>query len=476
MMNHTEQTNPCRSNRLKFMNRKSAYFSATLLSAAMLLSACAEDSAQNQNKAAPDTVNTAPKAVVKATGVSVSSTPSAEIAATIGDRVLLDASTSLDADQDRLTFEWRVDQKPTSSKLVLSASQRSSAILDFSPDSIGTYTFTLLVSDGRGAIVSKKINLETYNTAPDLTYNQRIVFTGLETTPPPQNVTVASNILLDARSSTDPENSKLRYVWEVIQKPINSNIGLSDNDLPQAFFYADVIGTFIIKTTAIDESGAFSSVISTFNVNNHSPEPLVMIDMAPSGSSAGAGNLEVALGNTALLDASNSMDVEGSVLKFEWRILKTPNNSNLKIEETTLSKITVTPDVFGEYVVELKAIDSFGASNTYTQTIVVNNKAPSAVVEFNAKPVISVTAPATILPKDTLILLKGHDSYDPEGGQITYLWSTVSVPSASLTKISKHNDSNVSFAADQTGLYVFRLRVTDQQGEYSEKDIVMYAE
>lgn len=457
------------------MTRKSAYFSATLISAAMLLTACAEDTAQNQNTVLP-TANTAPKAVVKATGVSVSSTPSAEIAATIGDRVLLDASTSLDADQDRLTFEWRVDQKPASSKLALSASQRSSAILDFSPDSIGTYTFILLVSDGRGAVVSQKITLETYNTAPNLTYNQRIVFSGVQTTPKPQDVTVGASIELDASGSTDPEKSRLRYVWEIIQKPINSNISLDSYESSRFSFYAGVTGTFIIKVTAIDESGAFSSVISTFNVNNHPPEPVVITDILSTESLAGSNSMEVALGHTALLDASNSIDPEGDALVFEWRILKKPNDSNLKTEQNTLSKITVTPDVFGEYVVELKAIDSFGAYNTYTQTIVVNNKAPSAVVEFNAKPVISVTAPATILPKDTLILLKGHDSYDPEGGQVTYLWSTVSVPSASLTKISKHNDSNVSFSADQTGLYVFRLRVTDQQGEYSEKDIVMYAE
>jgi hypothetical protein len=72
-----------------------------------------------------------------------------DTASHVGDSVRLDGSVSDDADDDSITFNWKIIQRPDSS--VVAVSDSAATIVRFSPDMLGTYEIQLIVSDGRAA-------------------------------------------------------------------------------------------------------------------------------------------------------------------------------------------------------------------------------------------------------------------------------------------------------------------------------------
>lgn len=66
------------------------------------------------------------------------------------------------------------------------------------------------------------------------------------------------------------------------------------------------------------------------------------------------------------------------------------------------------------------------------------------------------------------LVLDGSHSSDPEGGPLTYSWSVVSVPTGSAVTTASIADptlASTSATLDHAGNYVFRLVVTDDQGQ-----------
>lgn len=66
------------------------------------------------------------------------------------------------------------------------------------------------------------------------------------------------------------------------------------------------------------------------------------------------------------------------------------------------------------------------------------------------------------------LVLDGSHSFDPEGQPLTYSWSVVSVPRGSAVTTANIADptlESTSATLDHAGVYVFRLVVTDDQGQ-----------
>lgn len=75
----------------------------------------------------------------------------------VGDTVQLDASGSSDADDDPLSFAWKIVSKPEGSQAVLD--NPGSAKATFVADIAGAYLIGLTVADGRDGIDSDKVNI-----------------------------------------------------------------------------------------------------------------------------------------------------------------------------------------------------------------------------------------------------------------------------------------------------------------------------
>ena len=87
---------------------------------------------------------------------------------------------------------------------------------------------------------------------------------------------------------------------------------------------------------------------------------------------------------TVSFSSAGSKDIEGSPLKFEWRLIESTTNTVLTASGrlvSTESNPRVTVDKPGNYIVELTAIDDQGAKSKTTLPLVVGNSPPEVRFE-----------------------------------------------------------------------------------------------
>ena len=93
-------------------------------------------------------------------------------------------------------------------------------------------------------------------------------------------------------------------------------------------------------------------------VNNNAP-------VANAGSDA-----TIALGATAQLDGSLSTDADYNLITFSWTVTGQPAGSNAGLQGSSAANATLTPDMAGNYTLELMVYDGwFSTIDTVTVTV-----------------------------------------------------------------------------------------------------------
>ncbi len=433
-----------------------------------LLTACGGSSSSNSSAV----TNTAPVATIKASGATVTSSSSKDLNISLNDEIILDASGSSDAEQDQLSYQWSLIKKPANSQLSIETKTASSDILKAKIDQLGEYQFKLALTDSKGAKTEKIITIVANNTAPQLTTVENITFTSLPVDQPIKDITVGSSIILDGSKTTDNDKDAVKLSWQLIEKPANSKASLTINNQVAALV-ADSEGLFKIKVRAQDTKGAYTEAIYTYNSKNHAPVTVVIADINAENHQAGERTITASVGYNILLNGANSKDSDKNSLTYQWTLKSKPSKSKLVLSEVDQQKISFSPDQEGKYAVELKVTDTMGATSTYIQFIDVNNSRPTANISSNTSPVALPSGPSVTIPLNTPLTVYGSNSIDPNGDALTYHWSIISKPQNSELKINNANATNLTFTGDVAGSYVLRLKVTDSQGAFSEKDLTI---
>ena len=181
----------------------------------------------------------------------------AQIMATLAGIVHFDATASTDEDHDALSFQWTLTGQPAGGTESVSV---TGAAFDWSPPAIGTYTFTLRVSDDRGGSSTQDVSIVVANHAPAANLVVSAQFTAMPATAPTQSVTVGANVIVDATASTDPDGDALTLSFALEQRPVGSSAALT-LAAKSARFVPDVIGVYMLRARGVDPSGAaFESV------------------------------------------------------------------------------------------------------------------------------------------------------------------------------------------------------------------------
>jgi hypothetical protein len=206
-----------------------------------------------------------------------------------------------------------------------------------------------------------------------------------------------------------------------------------------------------VADVVVDGSSVGGVTTYTFeNVDrDHTIVASFVADNRPPISNAGA-DQSVLVSDTVQLDGSNSSDVDGDRLTYNWFLVSKPSGSHAILSDTKAVKPTFVVDVSGNYTVQLIVND--GTLNSVPDTVMISTE--------NSPPVSDAGADQTVLVNDT-VQLDGSGSGDMDGDSLTFTWTFVSRPDGSNATLSGAKAVKPTFDVDAAGSYTLQLLVND---------------
>lgn len=349
---------------------------------------------------------------------------------TVGSTVILDGSGSADADGDMLTYRWTITAKPSGSSAQLK--DVATATPSFTTDAAGTYIVALAVNDGAvdSAPDTVQIVASVGNSAPVADAGRN------------QNVATGDSVTLGGSASTDANGDILSYRWSFVSRPAGSAASLNNPNSVSPSFAADMAGNYVVEVVVNDGSADSAPSRVTVTATTANVAPI---------ASAGA-NQNIKTGILVFLDGTGSSDPEGSRLTYRWSFVSIPASSTTSLTNIATKMPAFTPDVDGNYVVELRVKDEDGASNTDRVTITAKTT--------NSAPVADA-GPNQAVFTGVAVTLGGSASSDADGDMLNYHWTITTKPSGSNATLTLANTVSPVLSTDVDGDYVIGLVVND---------------
>jgi hypothetical protein len=355
--------------------------------------------------------------------------------------VTLDGSKSTDPDGSIAVYKWVLI-----SGSGVTVSDSTNVKPTVSGLKGGQYIFELTVTDNGGATSTAQVkvivNLSA-NQPPvaDAGANQVLILP-------------VSSVKLDATHSYDPDGTVAFYNWVKTAGPSSVTITNVNTSTPVISGLTE--GQYTFELTVTDNRGASTKAQVKVNVQQPVNQPPV----------ADAGNDQTIIlpsnnNRTASvsLDGTRSFDTDGNIVFYTWK--KIEGVSAVTIDNVNTSLSMVSGLKAGEYTFELTVTDNNGASATDRITIFVK-PATSQPVTADAGQDLTINAPVSTATLD------GRGS-SADQGSLTYKWEQVQGPSASA--ISFATTSQPAVKNLLTGVYIFKLSVTNNRGESASDEV-----
>jgi len=315
-----------------------------------------------------------------------------------GETVHFNASQSYDPDGMIVSYFWNFGD----------GSNATGIVVDLAYADDGNYTVTLTVTDDDGTTDTTTSTKTVLNRPPvaSFTESAETVYTG-------------ETIHFDASSSLDLDGSVVSYFWDF-------GDGTNATEVTVDHAYVDD-GIYTVTLTVTDDDGATNSDTAIKTVLNRPP-------LATFTESAEV----VYINETIYLNASDSYDLDGTIVSYWWDFGDGTNATGVTTEHSYSQE--------GNYTVILTVTDDDGATNSTSANKTVLNRPPIAVFTESAE---------TVYTGDT-ISFNASESYDLDGIIISYFWDF------------GDGTNNTSIVTDHAyaddGNYTVTLIITDNDG------------
>tara|TARA_R110000824_G_scaffold401035_1_gene610461 strand:+ start:1322 stop:2644 length:1323 start_codon:yes stop_codon:yes gene_type:complete len=120
---------------------------------------------------------------------------------------------------------------------------------------------------------------------------------------------VGVEITLDGSRSTDIDNDSLTYNWSLIESPEGSVATLTEANLISPSLTPDIAGNYQVSLTVSDAELISDADVVNISTNNRAPVAIAGEDFS------------ILVGESINLDASNSYDIDGDTLTYQWTSL-----------------------------------------------------------------------------------------------------------------------------------------------------------
>lgn len=301
----------------------------------------------------------------------------------------------------------------------------------------GTYTFRLKVTDNSGDTAVDFMNV-VVNPSPNI---PPVANAGTDST-----ITLPTNTCHLIGSGTDADGSVVSYHWDEFSGP--STYTINSPNTPSTLVSNLIQGTYQFRLIVVDNQGASDTDIVIITVNSAVIPPNI-----PPTCNAG-GDRTITLPVNSVTITGTASDADGSIVSIGWQFIAGPLGSTIN-NSNTLSP-TISNLVQGTYIYQLKVFDNSGDSAVNNMRILVN-------AAINIPPNANAGSNQTITLPTNSAILSGAASTDPDGSIVSWIWSQISGPSISTLVILTSSSVNATNLVQ--GIYIFRLKVTDNSGD-----------
>ena len=272
-------------------------------------------------------------------------------------------------------------------------------------------------------------------------------------------------VRLNASGSTDSDGNVLTYTWTQDDGPVD--LGITGAEFEEIAFAGRAKGTYNFTLAAADPFGAENEDTVSVTILNGPP-------MAKPGSNRavnkdGDTDLDVVLEGSASRDP-NSYTGYNDIILYEWEWSTGPQEVTLT-QDGTVQPLSVRPTTVqdpvtragfdtsglaaGAYTFSLTVTDADGLTDEATVEITVNDPNGNGIPVADA----GVGEQRNVKSRFTLT---GHESKDPDGDSLTYLWELESGPTV---KILRSTSVKAMVRPTVAGTYVFKLTVNDGKAD-----------
>ncbi len=442
---------------------------------------------------------------------AIASAPSAPAT---GDVVVLGAAAS-DADMDAacsagdaLSFHWTLVSQPVDSAATLDHPDAHAP--SFIPDQRGDYDVSVTVTDRAGhaataeaiiavggcSVLDGRVTGATATPGTPDSGGLVTLSATVEAVPPPAAPDAgapdsgapdsdAGDAAADAASDAGTGDAAadagppvpactdaphFTYHWTLIAVPPGSSASLVDSPEISPTFVADVPGSYTAEVHVTNARGRSSNVrqvpVVAGACGSHAPS---LSDVKATPASPRTGTPVTLSANVDDADTSAPCN-QTEHLSLHWSITSVPAGSSAALSGADQSSPWFSPDLPGEYAVEVFARDAAGhQSDVQTLTIrATENTCGTAV------PVVdSITASPGSTTVGSGVSLSASVSDADTGGACkltetnSYAWAFTKVPSGSVTALIDAAMPIAGFTPDRVGSYTVSLIVTDSEGHAS---------
>ena len=296
--------------------------------------------------------------------------------------------------------------------------------------SVGLFTAKLSVTDNRNGV-----SVETLNSVQKITINNQPPIASFSFSP----ITAFTfDPITFTDTSTDPDNAIVRWIWNYGDGTTFTTTDPLQKSPSKSFDKGNK--NYTVSLTVYDNFGLSSTISQPVRIENRKPFAVISTNKTPTN------NTIVGIAPFTVIFDSNSYDLDGTVVNYEWYL----NGISATPITTKSFTYTFTNARFIPFTVTLRVQDDDGTySDLSSIGVKVNfpNTPPVAIIGANP-PSRTRQAPVTVD-------FTGAGSYDPDnvGGPLIYSWDFGNGNTSDLV--------NTTTVYTQPGTYKVSLTVTD---------------
>lgn len=334
---------------------------------------------------------------------------------------------------DTHTYGWTLTRD--GSPVDLTGITSDQASFTYTPSDNATYVATVLVTDDDGGDVTVQSDpVVVGNVAPTPTIDNVP-----QTSPEATQIGVSSTV-------TDPGSLDTHtYAWSVTKNNVAYDLTGLTVDQQTFSFTPDDDGEYVISLTVTDNDGGTNTVESG---------AITVTNVSPTGVISGEPLSDIDEGDTVSLTVTPSDVSAVDTFSYYWTVIRDNELYDAGVFNDD-STFTFAPRDNGVYEVSCLITDDDGGEFIATsQSIVVNNVAPTAVIDPSATSVDE----GVWIAADAIVT-------DPGAGDtFTYSWTVEKDGQPYTIPVEFTDGVGTGFYPDDNGVYQLFVTVTDDDG------------